>query len=93
MPYVPNWWPEQASCLVRRVRVPIDNLSGSHKARRRRTVPEGQLRLALHQMVDHVYAYSFILTDLDVSTGEKAVEVVRWMRWPHAAGDAGTRTG
>lgn len=80
MAYVPNWWPEQASCLVRRVRVPIDNLSGSLKARRRRTVPEGQLRLAFHKMVDHVYAYSFILTDLDISTGEKAVQVEHWYR-------------
>ncbi|MWA07347.1 hypothetical protein F8568_044890 [Actinomadura sp. LD22] len=52
MPYVPNWWPASASCLVRRVRVPIDNLSPSLKARRRRTVPDGQLRLAFHKMVD-----------------------------------------
>jgi hypothetical protein len=80
MPYVPNGWPEGASCLVRRVRVPLDRLSGSMKARRRRTVPQGQLRLAFHKMVDHVHAYSFILTDLDVSTGQKAAEVEHWYR-------------
>lgn len=80
MPYVPNWWPANASCLVRRVRVPLDHLSPSLRARRRRTVPEGQLRLALHKMVDHVYAYSFIITDLDVSTGAKAAEVEHWFR-------------
>jgi hypothetical protein len=80
MPYVPNWWPERASCLVRRVRVPIDHLSADLRARRRRTVPQGQLRLAFHKMVDHVYAYSFIITDLDVSTGEKAAEVEHWFR-------------
>jgi hypothetical protein len=80
MPYVPNWWPERASCLVRRVRVPIDHLSPSLKARRRRTVPQGQLRLAFHKMVDHVYAYSFIITDLDVSTGAKAAQVEHWYR-------------
>jgi hypothetical protein len=80
MPYVPNWWPEGAFCLVRRVRVPIDKISPSLKARRRRTIPEGQLRLAFHKMVDHVHAYSFILTNLDVSTGEKAAEVEHWYR-------------
>jgi hypothetical protein len=80
MGYVPNWWPQGASCLVRRVRVPLGNLSGNLKARRRRTVPEGQLRLAFHKMADHVYAYSFIITDLDVSTGEKAAQVEHWYR-------------
>jgi hypothetical protein len=80
MAYVPNWWPERASCLVRRVRVPIGHLSPSLKARRRRTVPEGQLRLAFHKMADHVYAYSFIITDLDASTGEKAAQVEHWFR-------------
>lgn len=58
-----------------KVRVPIGRLSPSLKARRRRTVPQGQLRLAFHKMVDHVCAYSFILTDLDVSTSAKAAEV------------------
>jgi hypothetical protein len=80
MAYVPNWWPEQASCLIRRIRVPIDHLPSSPKARRRRTVPEGQLRLALGKKVDHVYTYSFIITDLDVSTPEKAAEVEHWFR-------------
>jgi hypothetical protein len=80
MPYIPGWWPAGTACLVRRVRVPIDKITGSVKARRRRTIPKDQLQLALNGLADHVFAYSFILTGLDVSTGEKAAEVEHWYR-------------
>jgi hypothetical protein len=40
---------------------------------RRRTIPKDQLALALDGLVEHVYAYSFIATNLDVSTPARAV--------------------
>lgn len=80
MPYVPGWWPAGTACLVRRVRIPVEKISADTRARRRRTVPTDQLALALDGGCDHVYGYSFILTNLDVSTGEKAAEVEHWYR-------------
>jgi hypothetical protein len=80
MPYVPGWWPAGTTCLVRRVRIPVEKISADTRARRRRTVPKDQLALALDGELDHVHGYSFILTNLDVSTGEKAAEVEHWYR-------------
>jgi hypothetical protein len=65
--YIPDWWPANTTCLVRRVRIPSDQISTDPRARRRRTIPNDQLALALDGKLDHVYGYSFILTDLDVS--------------------------
>lgn len=78
--YVPGWWPADTACLVRRVRVPAEAIPASTRARRRRAVPKDQLALALDGRVDHVFAYSFVLTNLDVATGEKAAEVEHWYR-------------
>src|SRR3979490_1497406 len=71
-----------ATCaqLVRRVRIPADAVSADPRARRRRTIPKDQLALALGGKVDYVYGYSFILTNLDVSTEEKIAEVEWWYR-------------
>ena len=38
------------------------------RARKLRTIDKDQLALALAGQIDHVYGYSFILTNLDVST-------------------------
>src|SRR5947207_849130 len=65
---------------VRRVRVAAGDLSTDPRARRRRTIPKGQLALALDGLVDHVYAYSFIATNADVSTPAKAATVEAWHR-------------
>ncbi len=66
--------------IVRRVKVDASALP-SVKGRRRRTVPRDQLQLALEGKLTTVYAYSFIVTDLD---GDP-VEIERWHRQRAAA--------
>jgi hypothetical protein len=78
--YAPAGWPPDTACVVRRVKVRAKDVSTDPRARRRRTIPKGQLALALDGLVDHVYAYSFIATNLDVSTPAKAVAVEAWHR-------------
>ena len=58
-----GWEHEPRRLLVRRVRVEADQISQSPKSRRRRTIPHGQLQLALKGMVGHTY--SFMVTDLE----------------------------
>lgn len=78
--YAPAGWPAGTACVVRRVKVRATDVSTDPRARRRRTIPKGQLALALDGLVEHVYAYSFIATNLDVSTPAKAVAVEAWHR-------------
>jgi hypothetical protein len=80
MDYTPAGWPPDTACVVRRVRVPAANISTDPRARRRRTIPKDQLALALDGLVDEVYAYSFIATNLDVSTPANAVAAEAWHR-------------
>jgi Transposase DDE domain group 1 len=78
--YAPAGWPPDTACLVRRVRLPAGDISTDPRARRRRTIPKDQLALALQGLVDHVYAYSFIATNVDVSTPAKAAAAEAWHR-------------
>jgi hypothetical protein len=78
--YAPAGWPPGTACVVRRVKVRATDISTDPRARRRRTIPKDQLALALDGLVEHVYAYSFIATNLDVSTPAKAVAVEAWHR-------------
>jgi hypothetical protein len=78
--YTPAGWPPGNACVVRRVKVRATDISTDPRARRRRTIPKGQLALALDGLVTHVYAYSFIATNMDVSTPARAVEVEAWHR-------------
>ena len=78
--YAPAGWPPDTACVVRRVRVRACDISTDPRARRRRTIPKDQLALALHGLVDHVYAYSFIATNADVSTPAKATAAEAWHR-------------
>jgi hypothetical protein len=78
--YAPAGWPPDTACVVRRVKVRAADISTDPRARRRRTIPKDQLALALDGLVEHVYAYSFIATNLDVSTPAKAVAVEAWHR-------------
>jgi hypothetical protein len=71
-----DWRHEPLRLIVRRVRVPAEELSEDPRSRRRRTVPKAQLELALAGRVEYVYAYSFILTDLE---GD-AAEIEHWHR-------------
>jgi hypothetical protein len=78
--YAPAGWPPGTACVVRRVKVRGSDISTDARARRRRTIPKEQLALALDGLVEHVYAYSFIATNLDVSTAAKAVAAEAWHR-------------
>lgn len=78
--YAPAGWPPGTACVVRRVKVRTGDISADPRARRRRTIPKAQLALALDGLVTHVYAYSFIATNLDVSTAARAVAVEAWHR-------------
>jgi hypothetical protein len=63
--YAPAGWPEGTYSIVRRVRVPAEELRSDPRSRRRRTIPAHQLRLALGGGADQVYAYSFIVTNIE----------------------------
>ena len=78
--YAPAGWPSGTACVVRRVKVRAGDVSSDPRARRRRTIPKDQLALALDGLVEHVYAYSFIATNLDVSTPARAVAAEAWHR-------------
>jgi hypothetical protein len=80
MDYAPKGWPPDAKTVVRRVKVKAATISTDPRARRRRTIPADQLALALDAKVLTVYAYSFIITNLDVSTPAKAVALEAWHR-------------
>jgi hypothetical protein len=72
----PAGWPEGTRCVVRRVRVDIDELRRDARSRRRRTIDPEQLTLLEAGAAGHAYAYSFILTNLDWT----AVEIEVWFR-------------
>ncbi len=85
--YCPNWWPAATRLLIRRVRLDVDGgqVSADPRARRRRTLHPDQRVLPLPELTalattEPVYGYSFIVTNLDVSTGDAAAEVEHWYR-------------
>jgi Transposase DDE domain group 1 len=82
--YCPNWWPAATRLLIRRVRLDVEAgaVSADPRARRRRTLHPDQRALPLTGLaeLDAVYGYSFIVTNLDVSTSEQAVAVEHWYR-------------
>ena len=81
--YCPNWWPATTRLLIRRVALDpgtgqaVGQITTDPRARRRRTLHPDQRALPLAELaaLDHVYGYSFIVTNLDVSTGEQAAAV------------------
>ncbi len=78
--YRPKDWPTQeVTCIARRTAIPVERIP-TGRARKRRTIPTDQLTLALEGRLEHVYGYSFILTNLDVSDAEKLAEVEWWYR-------------
>src|SRR5664279_3905247 len=80
--YLPGTWPADAGvvCLARRTRIPVELIPTDARARKLRTIDKEQHALALDGTLDHVYGYSFILTNLDVSTPAKLVETEHWYR-------------
>jgi Transposase DDE domain group 1 len=80
--YRPDWWPANTYLLIRRVRLDISQVSADPRSRRRRSLHPDQRALPLPELADAdaIYAYSFILTNLDVSTPSKAAAVEHWYR-------------
>lgn len=82
--YCPDWWPTATRLLIRRVRLDVTNgaVSADPRARRRRTLHPDQRALPLDELAtaDAVYGYSFIVTNLDVTSGERAAAVEHWYR-------------
>jgi hypothetical protein len=80
--YRPGWWPANTRLLVRRVRLAPDQVSADPRSRRRRTLHPDQRALPLAELADAdaIYGYSFVLTDRDVSTPERAAAVEHWYR-------------
>jgi hypothetical protein len=80
--YCPAWWPTSTRLLIRRVRLDPDQISTDPRARRRRSLHPDQRALPLEELAaaEAVYAYSFILTNLDVSTPDQAAAVEHWFR-------------
>jgi hypothetical protein len=80
--YRPAWWPANTALLIRRVRLAPEQISADHRSRRRRTLHPDQRALPLTELADAdaIYGYSFILTNLDVSTPGKAAAVEHWHR-------------
>lgn len=79
--YCPDWWPATTRLLIRRVRLSPDQVSADPRSRRRRTLSPAQRALPITELADlAVYAYSFVVTNLDVSTPDKAAAVEHWYR-------------
>jgi hypothetical protein len=80
--YCPDWWPANTQLLIRRVRLAPAQISVNPRSRRRRTLHPDQRALPITELADAdaVYGYSFIMTNLDVSTPEQAAAVEHWYR-------------
>ena len=80
--YCPDWWPADTRLLIRRVALDPAQVSADPRSRRRRTLHPDQRALPIPELAcaGPVYAYSFILTNLDVSTPSQAVATEHWYR-------------
>lgn len=80
--YRPADWPPGTTLLIRRVRLEPEQVSADPRSRRRRTLHPDQRALPLAELAhaDAIYAYSFILTNLEVSTPAQAAAVEHWYR-------------
>lgn len=80
--YCPDWWPAATRLLIRRVALAPGQVSADPRARRHRTLHPDQRALPITELaeVDAVYGYSFVVTNLNVSTPDKAAAVEHWYR-------------
>jgi hypothetical protein len=80
--YCPDWWPASTRLLIRRVALDPAQVSADPRSRRRRTLHPDQRALPFDELAGAgaIYAYSFILTNLDVTAPDKAVAVEHWYR-------------
>jgi hypothetical protein len=80
--YCPGWWPADTRLLIRRVTLDPAQVSADPRSRRRRTLHPDQRALPIPELAcgGPVYAYSFILTNLDVSSPARATAAEHWYR-------------
>jgi hypothetical protein len=80
--YCPDWWPASTRLLIRRVALDPARISADPRSRRRRTLHPDQRTLPFPELAQAgpVYAYSFILTNLDLSTPARAAAAEHWYR-------------
>ena len=80
--YCPGWWPADTRLLIRRVALDPEQVSADPRSRRRRTLHPDQRALPIPELASAgaIYAYSFILTNLDVSSPDKAAAAEHWYR-------------
>ena len=80
--YCPDWWPADTRLLIRRVLLDPAQVSPDPRSRRRRTLHPDQRALPIPELAraGAIYAYSFILTNLDVSSPGKAAAAEHWYR-------------
>src|SRR6266536_4320594 len=80
--YCPDWWPADTRLLIRRVLLDPAQVSADPRSRRRRTLHPDQRALPIPELAQQpaVYAYSFILTNLDVSSPARAAAAEHWYR-------------
>jgi len=80
--YCPDWWPANTRLLIRRVALDPAQVSAGPRSRRRRALHPAQRALPIPGLAHAgaIYAYSFILTNLDVPTPGKAVAAGHWYR-------------
>jgi len=81
-PYRPADWPEDTVLLIRRVKLDPEQVSADPRSRRRRTLHPDQRALPFPELEQEpaIYGYSFICTNLDVSTPAKAAAAEHWYR-------------
>ncbi len=80
--YCPDWRPATTRLLVRRVLLDPAQVSADPRSRRRRTLHPDQRALPFPELAGAgaIYAYSFIVTSLDVTAPGKAAAVEHWYR-------------
>jgi hypothetical protein len=80
--YCPDWWPADTRLLIRRVLLDPAQVSADPRSRRRRTLHPDQRALPFPELAQQpaIYAYSFIMTNLDVSSPARAVAAEHWYR-------------
>jgi hypothetical protein len=80
--YCPDWWPADTRLLIRRVLLDPEQVSADPRSRRRRTLHPDQRALPLPELAGAgaIYAYSFIVTNLDVTAPAKAIAAEHWYR-------------
>jgi hypothetical protein len=80
--YCPEWWPADTRLLIRRVLLDPAQVSADPRSRRRRTLHPDQRALPFPELAQQpaIYAYSFILTSLDVSSPARAAAAEHWYR-------------